>query len=377
MEEDLELPNMIAWNSPAVPPPPAPEMPAPRVALTKLQFPVQPVKPEPVQVEKVEPEIPAPPQLRNIIAQVSALPLADMSMADVPSIPVPVALERRSEPEPEPETMAEVTPRSVPPAPVIRAASPSAGLPGLIAVNVAPPPPPDRIIVPPGNRSGEFAVAPDGKALEGGTTDRADGGGTAASGADLHIPGLSIESRTGHDSSTPLAGKAKLDNARASKFGQLLAMATRPRVDLGGLPASRPEEDEFFGPRRVYTVHLNMPNLSSESGSWVLRFAEMEEDAFSSAKKEDISKPAVLRKVDPKFDRTAIRDKIRGSVRLAAMLLRDGSVANIRVVESLDVRLDASAVAALTQWRFRPATKNGSPIPLEMLVEIPFIAALF
>jgi TonB family protein len=68
----------------------------------------------------------------------------------------------------------------------------------------------------------------------------------------------------------------------------------------------------------------------------------------------------------------AARERVQGTVLLAALILKDGSVANIRVVRSLDARLDSSAVSALTQWHFRPATRNGAPVDLEVLVQIPF-----
>jgi len=47
------------------------------------------------------------------------------------------------------------------------------------------------------------------------------------------------------------------------------------------------------------------------------------------------------------------------------------------VVKGLDARLDTSAVAALTQWRFEPATRDGRPVELEVLVQIPFSASSF
>jgi len=36
---------------------------------------------------------------------------------------------------------------------------------------------------------------------------------------------------------------------------------------------------EVFGSKRVYTLQVNMPNLTSVSGSWILNFAELNESA--------------------------------------------------------------------------------------------------
>ncbi|HWP84373.1 MAG TPA: energy transducer TonB, partial [Terriglobia bacterium] len=136
-------------------------------------------------------------------------------------------------------------------------------------------------------------------------------------------------------------------------------------------------ESEFFGRRRVYTVYMNMPNLTSASGSWVLRFAEPEGPGPAQDSETELTTPVAIRKVDPMYVASAMREGVEGIVTLAALVLKDGTLANIRVVGSLDPRLDSSAVAALTQWRFRPARKNGAAIDLEVLIQIPFrIASL-
>jgi len=38
----------------------------------------------------------------------------------------------------------------------------------------------------------------------------------------------------------------------------------------------------------------------------------------------------------------------------------------------VDSRLDANAMEALAQWKFRPAEKRGEAIDLEAVVHIPF-----
>ena len=60
--------------------------------------------------------------------------------------------------------------------------------------------------------------------------------------------------------------------------------------------------------------------------------------------------------------------------RLALTMHSDGSVSNVRVLRGVDDRLDGYAMAALSRWRFHPATKNGNPVALEAVVMIPFKA---
>ena len=44
----------------------------------------------------------------------------------------------------------------------------------------------------------------------------------------------------------------------------------------------------------------------------------------------------------------------------------------MRVMESLDDRLDESAMQAFGKWRFHPAANAGGPVEIEAIVEVPF-----
>jgi hypothetical protein len=41
------------------------------------------------------------------------------------------------------------------------------------------------------------------------------------------------------------------------------------------------------------------------------------------------------------------------------------------LVHGIDEQLDANAMDALSQWKFRPALKQGAPVELEAIVHIP------
>ena len=81
-----------------------------------------------------------------------------------------------------------------------------------------------------------------------------------------------------------------------------------------------------------------------------------------------------MRKVDPKYPPTLIKEHVEGEVVLYAVIRSDGSVDSIQLVRGIDDQLDANAMQALSQWRFRPATKQGAPVDLEAIVHIPFHA---
>jgi TonB family protein len=133
--------------------------------------------------------------------------------------------------------------------------------------------------------------------------------------------------------------------------------------------------DELLRAKRVYTLHVNMPNLTSASGSWVLNFAELDETDSSGHRGIDTSElagPVALRKVDPKYPPELRTAHVEGDVVLYAIIRKDGTVDSIQLVHSVDPHLDVNAMDALAQWKFSPAEKRGEPVDLEAVVHIPF-----
>jgi TonB family protein len=76
----------------------------------------------------------------------------------------------------------------------------------------------------------------------------------------------------------------------------------------------------------------------------------------------------------PRYTADARRARIQGVVLLEAIVDEKGNVGEVRVSRSLDREfgLDDEAVATLKQWQFRPATKDGTTIPVLVEVEISF-----
>lgn len=138
-------------------------------------------------------------------------------------------------------------------------------------------------------------------------------------------------------------------------------------------PAEPKIEDRVFGDKKYYSMILNMPNLNSSAGSWIVRFAEL----HPTEKQIELSAPVALNKVDPAYPAELVRDKVEGTVVLYAVIRADGVVDSVRVLQSVDDRLDKSAIMALQRWKFRPGTKKGLPVDIEAVVQIPFrIASL-
>ncbi len=73
--------------------------------------------------------------------------------------------------------------------------------------------------------------------------------------------------------------------------------------------------------------------------------------------------PAPIAMPRPRFPREALRDGIRGRVVLRALIDPRGTVEVLRILRSVP-GLDAEAVRVVeSEWRFRPARRDGRPVP--------------
>jgi len=260
----------------------------------------------------------------------------------------------------------------------------------LISLGIHPTVPREPIEIPNGTRRGTFAATPSGKPGAAGTPDisaaasRSNGSGSD-SGKSSGIPsGLTVGAAP-NQSTSSVAGHGNGNGAGSgtgpSDNSHLMADARPPRVSATP-PHSASEvagdqatdvDHWIFGDRKFYKMTLNMPNLNSAGGSWVIRFAELNQNANQGDEnKAELSAPVATQKVDPAYPLELMRRNVQGTVTLYAVIRNDGSVTDVRVLRGIDDQLDQYARAALARWRFRPATKNGAPVDLEAVVLIPF-----
>jgi TonB family protein len=263
--------------------------------------------------------------------------------------------------------------------------SPNGGSQALIALSTNPGPP-APIAPPPGNLAARVAISPEGKksGTSGGTEAKPNSGGNSSGAAGTNSVDLSISGgapRSANTISGLGAGKLSLPSSKPSYTrAEALRATEEPTVQSGPpnfailAPGAKPEA--IFARRRVYSMNVNMPNLNSATGSWILNFAEVRISGAGllANSSGEIAEPAPLHKVDPKYPPTLIAEHVEGEIILYAVIRRDGSVDSIRVVRGIDPVLDANSMHALAQWKFRPAERNGEAVDLEAIVHIPFHA---
>jgi TonB family protein len=234
----------------------------------------------------------------------------------------------------------------------------------LVALGIHPVVPSGPVAAPAGNRRGSFSADPNGKPGAAGTPDvKGKFNTTGAGGLNARVGSLPPGLRVGGEDDT--AGTT--NSSANSKSGSRVAAAV-PDSKITDM------DRKVFGDRRVYGRTLNMPNLNSSTGSWVIKFAELEEggNAKNPNSSGELLEPIAMEKSDPGYPLDLIRSNVHGMVTLYAVIRSDGKVGDIRVLTSPDERLDSYAARALARWKFLPAERAGKPVALEAVVEIPF-----
>lgn len=80
----------------------------------------------------------------------------------------------------------------------------------------------------------------------------------------------------------------------------------------------------------------------------------------------------LLSHVQPVYPTDAKQAHVSGTVVLQAVIGRDGSLQDLRVVQAPAASLAASALIAVSQWKYRPYLLNGQPVEVDTTINVVF-----
>lgn len=86
---------------------------------------------------------------------------------------------------------------------------------------------------------------------------------------------------------------------------------------------------------------------------------------------EESARALLVHSVEPAYPREAAAQKLQGPVVLDALIGRDGTVEDLKIVRGYFV-LSRAAIAAVKQWRFKPYMSNGRAAQTETTITINF-----
>lgn len=85
-----------------------------------------------------------------------------------------------------------------------------------------------------------------------------------------------------------------------------------------------------------------------------------------------VSAPQPIRTVEPDFTEEARRSGLQGNVSIKLIVDAQGNPQDIRVMSHLGMGLEEKAMAAVRQYKFKPAMFQGHPVAVEILLDVSF-----
>jgi len=89
---------------------------------------------------------------------------------------------------------------------------------------------------------------------------------------------------------------------------------------------------------------------------------------------QGVSQGLLIHQVKPTYPPLARQARIQGTVVLQAVIGKDGTIQNLRVVSGHPM-LAPAALEAVKQWRYKPYFLNGEPVEVDTTINVNFTLA--
>jgi protein TonB len=86
----------------------------------------------------------------------------------------------------------------------------------------------------------------------------------------------------------------------------------------------------------------------------------------------DVSAPRLIYQVDPEFSEEARKAKFQGEVLVSLVVDATGRPTQVKVIRPVGMGLDEKAMEAVRQYKFAPAKKGGTAVPVLLNVAVNF-----
>jgi TonB family protein len=83
----------------------------------------------------------------------------------------------------------------------------------------------------------------------------------------------------------------------------------------------------------------------------------------------NVTAAKIVRRVQPEYPDTARREHLQGTVRLHAIIAKDGTIRKLRVLTGY-CSLSEAAMKAVRQWRYMPTLLEGNPVEVDTTIDV-------
>jgi protein TonB len=147
-----------------------------------------------------------------------------------------------------------------------------------------------------------------------------------------------------------------------------------------GVPKNIPtfKEDDWLAPSAVGVGGVSSDALGRILGSVPVAAPQPPPSVHKNVQTPRIPVGSILqsakltRQPKPVYPELARRVRIQGVVRLHALISRDGTIEDLKVVSGHPL-LVPSALEAVKQWAYQPTLLNGEPVEVETEIDVNFI----
>jgi protein TonB len=80
----------------------------------------------------------------------------------------------------------------------------------------------------------------------------------------------------------------------------------------------------------------------------------------------------VIHSVRPSYPAELQRAGVAGTVRLEAVISKEGALSGMQVIGSPDAALTQAVMDAVRQWRYRPSSLDGQPIEVMTTIDVNY-----
>jgi protein TonB len=75
---------------------------------------------------------------------------------------------------------------------------------------------------------------------------------------------------------------------------------------------------------------------------------------------------------EPSYTDPAREANFQGTLLLDVVVSPNGGMKSAKIIRGLPFGLNDKAINAIRQWKFRPATLNGQPVTVQVMIELAF-----